>query len=190
MNGFIYVSNDIDKAYTEIEESYSNISLFEAEEIKTEDIFKIKSEAYIATEKEKEIVIKTRHINAYAQNALLKLLEEPPERVFFVLLVSSKYALFDTVKSRLVLEEKNYETAMPVIDFDVNALTNETIFSFLQGVDYDKNGLKEVIYALFNQSKELTSFHLDIFERALRLVELNADKKAVLSLILLALKNK
>lgn len=39
--------------------------------------------------------------NAQSQNALLKILEEPPKNVFFVLTASSKNALLSTVRSRV-----------------------------------------------------------------------------------------
>lgn len=42
-------------------------------------------------------------MNPQAQNALLKVLEEPPQNVIFILLVASKTVLLDTIISRCVL---------------------------------------------------------------------------------------
>ena len=49
------------------------------------------------------IIEDASRMNPQAQNALLKVLEEPPKNVVFILLVPSKTMLLDTIISRCVL---------------------------------------------------------------------------------------
>lgn len=49
------------------------------------------------------IIEDAHRMNEQAQNALLKVLEEPPKNVVFILLVTSKTMLLDTIISRCVL---------------------------------------------------------------------------------------
>ena len=52
-------------------------------------------------------------MNAAAQNALLKILEEPPRFVSFILVAASPAALLETVRSRCVTLHRNGEDAAP-----------------------------------------------------------------------------
>ena len=71
------------------------------------------------------IIEDAHRMNEQAQNALLKVLEEPPKNVIFILLVPSKTILLDTIISRCVLlsllesvalDNTNSETADKFID--------------------------------------------------------------------------
>ncbi len=48
------------------------------------------------------ILYETQYMTAWAQNALLKLLEEPPAGVLFVLTCDNRFKLLETVRSRVV----------------------------------------------------------------------------------------
>ncbi len=70
------------------------------------------------------IVEEAHRMNEQAQNALLKVLEEPPQNVIFILLTPSKTVLLDTIISRCVLlsitasndDNSHFETANRFID--------------------------------------------------------------------------
>lgn len=73
---------------------------------KVETVREIRSDAYIvANEAERKVYILAGAQNMLpaAQNALLKILEEPPEGVCFLLLTSDKNLLLQTVLSRCVV---------------------------------------------------------------------------------------
>ena len=48
------------------------------------------------------ILCETQYMTAWAQNALLKLLEEPPAGVLFILTCDNRFKLLETVRSRVV----------------------------------------------------------------------------------------
>lgn len=85
--------------------------------VNVDAIREVRADAYI-TPGELDIKVYIIHdadkMNAAAQNALLKVLEEPPSAVHFILLCSNTAALLPTVRSRcwtIILSSKESQTA-------------------------------------------------------------------------------
>lgn len=184
----IYISNDIEKAKEEIVSTYENIYIFEDIDLKLELVKSIKEEAYQTTEKDKYILIKAVNFRIESQNALLKILEETPDKVNFIILTTSKYALLDTIKSRMSIKTINYN--LPKIEFNlnINRLTTKDIYETLKK-PLDKQELKSFIYEVFKNIKNPNKELLEDFELAIKLVDLNTDKQAIISLLLLSIRN-
>jgi DNA polymerase-3 subunit delta' len=184
----IYISNDIEKAKEEIVSIYENIYIFEDIDLKLELVKAIKEEAYQTTEKEKYILIKAINFRIESQNALLKILEETPEKINFIILTTSKYALLDTIRSRMSIKTINYK--LPKIEFNlnINRLTTKDIYETLKK-PLDKQELKSFIYTLFKNIKNPDSEILENFELAIKLIDLNSDRCAIISLLLLSIRN-
>jgi len=83
-----------------------NMTIDEARQLRTE------AEMRPVTDEGKKIfMVAVNSITVEAQNALLKLLEEPPEYAHFFLIVPSAYLLLATVRSRmLIIEADKRET--------------------------------------------------------------------------------
>ena len=187
--GLLFISHNLEKAKEEIISTYENVICFESNEIKLEDVSAIKEEAYTTSENEKYILIKAPKFHYVSQNAILKLLEEPPENVTFLLLTTSKYALFDTIKSRLVLKELNFKNEKIEIELNVNNLQNKDILKFVkENKNLSKEELKEIVYAIFHKLKKVDEEMLLIFEKVIKLLESNTNKEVCLSLLLLAIR--
>ncbi len=80
------------------EENKKNISVAQVRELK--------NEAYIKPHmaKRRVFIIDYAHtLNEQSQNALLKVLEEPPESVLFILITESKASLLETIISRCIV---------------------------------------------------------------------------------------
>ncbi|GHS87073.1 DNA polymerase III subunit delta' [Campylobacterota bacterium] len=77
----------------------------EKEELNVAEARAVIAEAFVASEREKYLVIKAHGYNDKAQNALLKLLEEPPPNISFYLIAPSRAVFLPTVRSRLPLEK-------------------------------------------------------------------------------------
>jgi len=182
-----YISNDLDKAKNVILNQYNNVYVFEDTELKLPMVKDIKEEAYQTTNEEKIILIKAINLRIESQNALLKLLEESPDKVKFIILTTSKYALLDTIRSRVEIKTLNFEIPKIKIDINVNRLTTKDIYDTLKK-DLSKNELKQYIIELFKQIKNPNQRVLDNFELAIKLVDLNTDKQALLSLLLLSIR--
>ena len=79
------------------------------------------------------IIEDAHRMNEQAQNALLKVLEEPPKNVIFILVVPSKTMLLDTIISRCVLLSLNDDTEK---SSEYTALANDFIDLLLSGSEY------------------------------------------------------
>jgi len=184
----IYISNDIEKTKEELISKYENLYIFEDIDLKLDMIKSIKEEAYQTSDEEKYILIKAINFRIESQNALLKILEETPKKVNFIILTTSKYALLDTIRSRMSIETFNYP--LPEIEFDLNIkrLTTKDIYETLKK-PLDKQELKSFIYQLFKNIENPDDEVLENFELAIKLVDLNTDKQAIISLLLLSIRN-
>ena len=80
------------------------------------------------------IIEDAHRMNEQAQNALLKILEEPPKNVVFILLVPSKTMLLDTIISRCVLLSL---IALETKDDNYTQLANQFIDLLLSGSEYE-----------------------------------------------------
>ncbi len=79
-------------------EGKKNLSVDQIRELRAEAFVKPHSASHRVF-----IIEDASRMNPQAQNALLKVLEEPPQNVVFILLVPSKTMLLDTIISRCVL---------------------------------------------------------------------------------------
>ena len=179
----IIITDDFDEALKEI--NYNEI--IKTDELKVEDVAIIRNLAYIAQKNKKIILIAAEKYSLISQNALLKLLEEPPKNIEFILLAKSKYSLIDTIKSRLFIETKIYNKT-PECEIDIKNITNDKILELLKD-DLNIEEIKALIYKILKE-KELNEEELKILTDAIKMLELNIDKKAILALIMLALKER
>jgi len=173
------ITNDIDRFLKEIKADF----IIRKEEIKIDDVNEIKQKAYIADKHSKLIVLAAEKFNVYAQNALLKLIEEPPKGVDFLIVTNSKYILLDTILSRVFLEKKIYKENENI---EIKTVTNDYILELLTS-DLEKKDIKELLYNIVKQ-KELNEEQMKIITDAIKMLELNIDKEAILSLVMLSIK--
>lgn len=172
------ITNDIDKFLENIDGE-----IIRREELKIEDVREIEKIAYIKEREKKRIVIAAEKFNIYAQNALLKLIEEPPRGVEIILVTKSKYTLLDTILSRVFLEKVNFDKENK---FKLKNITNDYILELLTS-DLEKDNLKAILKAII-ETKELNEEQMKIISNAYKMIELNIDKEAILSLVMLSLK--
>ena len=173
------ITNDIDKFL----ETIKDAEVIRRDEIKIDDIKEIKRLAYITDKEKKLIVLAAEKFNTYAQNALLKLIEEPPKEVEFLIVTNSKYTLLDTILSRVFLEYVNFEKSL---NKELRKVTNDYILELLTS-ELSKEDIKELLYEIVKE-KNLNETQMKIITDAIKMVELNIDKEAIISLVMLSLK--
>ena len=194
-HSLIVLCNDIEYAKEQLLQEYASAYLktFFTDEFKVEDAQAVIREAYIAEERQKVLILAALSYNIYAQNALLKLLEEPPRNIRFILISRSKNALLPTVRSRLQL--RMMEAPKPQLEFDLDVahLDLEAIFAFLKTHRHvNKDTLKQIIQRLLEETVvhagiRLSEEELSQFDMALELAELNTRAQNILSLLLLTI---
>ena len=162
------------------------IKTFFTDEFKVDDAAAVTREAYIAEEVTKAIVLAASTYNIYAQNALLKLLEEPPRNIMFVVISRSKNGLLQTIRSRLQMEVLAVQKPAVDLGIDLGKLDLEAIFNFVKN---HRNAKRETLKALIEKLLEeallvhrirLREKQLEYFENALELADLNARADALL----------
>ena len=161
-------------------------------EFKMDQSRKAIKEAYLASSDTKYIILAAKQFNTYAQNSLLKVLEEPPKNVIFILITQSKSTLLPTIHSRMQCEIKGDKSRLEPSKFDFDKLDLKSAYDFLHSNQrISKSDAKELIESLYlsllRSNKKPTQKHLDNFSRALKLIELNTRPVNILSSLFLSL---
>ncbi len=170
----------------------SRVITFLEDDFKVEHAKAVIAEAYISEENLKTIIIATKNFNIYSQNALLKILEEPPRNIEFIIIVPTKSLLLPTIRSRLPILKKQEHREKKEIDFSFAKLDNAMIFSFLK--EHERAGrheAKTMVEALFYRATVvdkliLSTYQLECFDKAYRLLEVNARPQSVFALVLMS----
>ncbi len=191
----IVICSDLEFAKSEVLQTLRNIIVktFFTDEFKVENAAAVIKEAYIAEEESKAIVLSALEYNIYAQNALLKLFEEPPKDTYFILISRSKNSLLPTIRSRMPSEFLNVKKSENELNLDISKLDLSMIFSFLkEHQNIKKDELLRVIEKLFLQSSvncsiKFTQSELELFDQAYELAQLNSRPQNILSLLLLTI---
>ena len=167
--------------------------IYECDEFKVDDAKMVMREAYIAEENIKHLIIVATSYRIEAQNALLKLLEEPPRNIIFILIAKSKTALLPTIRSRMKIENLYVDKEQFILDINIAKMELGDIFNFLKkNRNISKMVLKEIIeeilkVALVDAKIKLIESELALFNKSLLLAELNTRPQTILSTLLLML---
>lgn len=161
------------------------------EEMLLEHVKAVVKAAYIAESETKYIIIGSLKLNQYVQNALLKLLEEPPPHIRFIMVVPSKSILLPTVLSRLPLFRcKEEQTAVTGFDFSFKNFDLASLNQMLKSYERSpKREAKAVLEQLFlkatQEYKSLSLEQMEAFEQGFKLLELNGRFTSILLYVLL-----
>lgn len=155
-----------------------------------DDAREVIREAYIAEENTKTLILAAKSFNEACQNALLKVLEEPPRNIEFIIIAQSKAALLPTVRSRLPLVSRVSTKEEHALDLSLARLQLSELFDFIKANErLSKHEAKTLIEALQHKALEerimLTKEQLEGFEMAYKLIHLNARLSSVLSMLLM-----
>jgi DNA polymerase-3 subunit delta' len=163
-----------------------------------EDDFKIEHakavvvEAYISESQTKYIVIGSNSFTSVAQNSLLKVLEEPPRNIEFIIISSTKSNLLSTVRSRLPILKGEKVHTVQEIGLNLSRIDYAEVFEFLKtNARIKKSEAKILIEALYHRATVvdmliLSNPQLENFDKAYRLLELNSRPQTVLAMLLMS----
>ncbi|WP_373072395.1 DNA polymerase III subunit delta' [Sulfurimonas sp.] len=193
VNSHILISTDINKEFEKFKQELqpNRVIGFVEDAFKLEHAKAVVREAYISEEKTKYLILGSKSFGIEAQNSLLKLLEEPPRNIEFIIISPTKSNLLPTVRSRLpvISGEISHES----INFDMNLskLDYGEVFTFLKtNARISKMEAKELVQAIYHRATVidkliLNESQLNNFDKAYRLLELNSRPQSVLSLLLM-----
>ena len=112
---------------TQPEDGKKNISVAQIRELRQEAFVKPHTAA-----RRVFIIDRADSLNAQAQNALLKVLEEPPGSVIFILIAESKASLLETVRSRCTA----YSLSPKGLEDPLSDTANLFLDHFLKGEEF------------------------------------------------------
>ncbi|WP_454991974.1 DNA polymerase III subunit delta' [Campylobacter rectus] len=203
MQSKIVITSDFEALKEEILGLYgvNSVRFFFAEDFLLENAKEVAAEAYIAESEPKLLVLGAKNFRVEAQNSLLKIIEEPPKNIFFIIAATSKNMLLPTVRSRLVTENRLIKKQREKTGLDYKRLELKEICAFIdeksafeRSEKLGKNDLKELIAAIAleatAQGVKFSAEELEYFFKAVRLAELNTKTHALLTPILLMIYEK
>jgi DNA polymerase-3 subunit delta' len=193
VRGHILITSEIDSAIEELKAKLApfRVVVFSEENFKIEHAKLVTQEAYISEADTKYIIIAAKEFTSVAQNSLLKILEEPPTNIEFIIISPTKSNLLPTVRSRLPIVQQNQHKAHADLSLQLKRLDYAEVFAFLkEHARIDKNGAKELVEALFKKATVeeqliLSERQLEDFDMAYRLLDLNARPQSVLAMLLM-----
>lgn len=191
----ILICKNMEIAKIHLEERYihSIHHFFEKDEVVLDDAKELIREAYIAEARYKYLIVLAKSYRIEAQNALLKILEEPPRNIAFILVAPSKTTFLPTVRSRMVVQELKSTYEKVSTGLDLKRLEVGHIYTFVQeNMGLDKNALKEtvqsiVVEAIKEHKLHFTEQELSYFQKLVHLAELNSRPQTLLTALLLAI---
>ena len=199
----IVVTSDFEslKAKLESEFGINNLRFFISDDFLLENAKEVIAEAYIAEKDEKILVIHANSFRTEAQNALLKIIEEPPRNIKFIIVTQSKNLLLPTIRSRMLIENNLTKKPKITLDLNLKSLSLKELTSFIdqkiadeQAQKFGKNELKELVGVIVTKAVDagykFSGDEMDYFFSLIKLADLNAKSHAVLTPLLLTIFQK
>jgi DNA polymerase-3 subunit delta' len=193
----ILIVNNIDETLSSLipslpQHSYRIIRNEEKDDFLTAQAQQVIKEAYISSNETKYILLCGNSFRVEAQNSLLKVLEEPPRNIVFVIITTSKSNILPTILSRMPHKYLKSKIERVDIDFDFLRMDLKNLYQFLK--DNQKIGKKEakaiiesVMLKINSQKIKLTQKELDVFSNGIKLLELNSRPINILTTLLLTI---
>ncbi|MDY3201585.1 MAG: DNA polymerase III subunit delta' [Arcobacter sp.] len=199
-NSSILIVNDIESTLNELLTKYPLhstriIKNEEKEEFLIAQATQAIKEAYIASNEKKYIFLCGSTFRKEAQNSLLKILEEPPRNVVFIIITNSKTSLLPTIYSRLPYKYLKKSLIKFESTLNINKLDLRDIYNFLkENQKISKQEAKDIVESILlkvnNQKINLSQKELEFFSKSIKLLELNSRPINVLTTLLLFLANQ
>lgn len=194
LGSHIIICDNIEERSTLLQQELvpNRVVSFIRDDFKIDDSKAVMAEAYIAEEHVKYLILAAKTFNPISQNALLKLLEEPPRNIELILITESKSTLLPTVRSRLkILKERN-SIVHKELDIKLSTLNLSVLFDFVKAHDrLPKHEAKALIESLYHRATvidglSLSAKQIDAFDRSYRLIELNGRLQTILVTLLMS----
>lgn len=166
-------------------------------EFRIDDAREVIAQSYLANDKEYFVILNAPSYSIEAQNALLKILEEPPQNVHFVLIAPSKNALLPTILSRLHIHTHTSKKTFTPFELNLKKLTLLGIYEFLRECDRANRSTQEIkdhiqslLFALSASSIRLDRDELESFDEAIRLTDCYVKESYIFLPLLLKIHTK
>ncbi len=193
-NSYILISTEIESECERISNELkpNRVVTFIRDNFLIEDAKAVIAESYISESKTKFIILGASSFNTISQNSLLKVLEEPPTNIEYIIISPTKSGLLPTIRSRLPIINGNKIHKIIELDLNLAKIDYAHIFAFLkENLRIQKSEAKVLLESLYYRATVidkliLTKIQLENFDKAYRLLELNSRPQSVLAMILMS----
>jgi len=192
---YILISSEIEENFQRLKDELSPhrvVGFIEDGEFKIEHAKAVINESYISESQTKYIILGAKNFNVISQNALLKVFEEPPRNIEYIIISATKSNLLPTVRSRLPIIKGDVIYKIQEINLNLLRIDYAQVFAFLKEHSrIAKSDAKLLLEALYNRAVAvdkllLSEQQLDNFDKGYRLLELNSKPQNVLAMILMS----
>lgn len=192
--GYILISSSVESEFERIREELkpNRVVGFIEDEFKIEHAKAVLAESYISELQTKYIILGANNFNNVSQNSLLKLLEEPPRNIEYIIISPTKSNLLPTVRSRMPIIKGETTHVVQEISLNLSKINYAEVFKFLKTNErVKKSEAKSLVQALFYRATVmdkliLSESQLQNFDRAYRLLELNSRPLSVLAQLIMS----
>lgn len=196
----ILIVNDVEEALNSLLPFYSkhNVRVIKNEQ---KDEFLLAQahaavkEAYISSNEKKYIFLVGTTFRTEAQNSLLKVLEEPPRNIVFIIITNSKSSILPTIFSRM--PHKFYKSVSKRVEtsLDIENLDLKDVYLFLKEnqritKSEAKSLVQSILFKVNSKKIELNQNELELFSKSIKLLELNSRPINIVTSMLLMLLNR
>ncbi|WP_321778955.1 DNA polymerase III subunit delta' [Sulfurimonas sp.] len=193
VRGHILIASDVEAQFHKLQESLKphRVVGFIEDKFLIEHAKAVIAEAYISESSIKYIVLGALEFHVVSQNSLLKVFEEPPRNIEFIIITPTKSNLLPTVRSRLPIKKTKNISKIYECELNFSKLSYEDVFTFLKKHAWtSRNEAKELLESLYHRATVvdmliLSQKQLDNFDKAYRLLELNSKPQNILTLVLM-----
>jgi len=191
----IIITDKFDSVYEELKQEFSDYLFhrIDAEDFLVEHAKECQQKACLTSVKRKAIVLIANRFTPIAQNKLLKILEEPPSKTYFILITPLKSGLLPTIRSRLPIIEKEKEKEEIDLSLDLKHFDLLQLFKFLQSNRrIDAKKAQVLVESLAKEAMKSGNYNLnnellEAFSQSIHLLDVGSPPDFVIERLLLKL---
>jgi DNA polymerase-3 subunit delta' len=171
---------------------------FHFDNLLIDGVHKIVEESYTSEINQKVVIIETKKMSGIVQNSLLKILEEPPKNLSFILIVPSKSLVLPTIRSRMPLRiiKNEKKSSLSIQLPKLRDLNLQNLNSFLKTLEKEKLSAsenREVLEQIFktNLNYQFSKEDIERFQISSQLLQLhsNPSRTILMALLPIAISN-
>lgn len=181
------------RALAKANERFEIIRPDEGKSFQVKDAKLAMEKAYITSYEPKIIILISDSFSEVVQNKLLKVIEEPPEKTEFILMLSSRSTLLPTISSRLPVTVLDEEDKTEALELDMLKLDVRSVYEFIQKYSRTDNSKAKTLLeqiannAIKNGQYDIDERTLDMFRDSRLALDKGSPASFVLTGVLLKL---
>ncbi|KIM02747.1 MAG: hypothetical protein KN64_13975 [Sulfurovum sp. AS07-7] len=192
----VIICDDFEHTIAKLESVKKNqrfIRIIKDDNFLVEDVEYVIEKASIASEDEVVIIMGAKKFSDIVQNKLLKILEEPPKNIIFIILANQKAMILDTIKSRLPMLVITNKNSSYELGLNVENMTLQNVYDFIklhQKTPF--NEMQQIVQAIVEKALKSNRYKFDykaleLFSNSIKALNMGSNPQFILSAVLLKL---